>query len=101
SAIECGTTRVVNIAFADKKIDYMDDYGLNPTRARVTPGAKVTFTNTTKLVQTVEARDGSWTTGPIQPGASASVTITKPGVYEYVGEFDPWMIGQLTVESSQ
>jgi quinohemoprotein ethanol dehydrogenase len=98
--IEIGTKRVFNITSADKKIDYMDDYGLNPTRARVATDAKITFTNTTQLTQTVEARDGSWTTGPIQPGASASVTIAKSGVYEYVGEFDPWMIGQLIVESS-
>jgi plastocyanin len=47
---------------------------------------------------TIAARDGSWTTGVIQPGATASVTIPKTGTYEYICQDHPWSIGQLIVE---
>jgi hypothetical protein len=47
---------------------------------------------------TIAARDGSWTTGPIRPGESATVTVTKPGEYEYVCSDHLWSMGQLIVE---
>ena len=54
-------------------------------------------TNASTLPHAISARDGSWST-VIQPGASASVTIAKPGTYEYVCTDHPWSIGQLIVE---
>ena len=89
-----------NITSANKKIEYIDDFGLDPTRARFMAGKTVTFTNKTTLPQAMEARDGSWTTGLIQPGSSASVTVTKPGEYEFVSQDHPWVIGQLIVEAT-
>jgi len=58
----------------------------------------VTFQNRSKKTHTLAARDGSWSTGPIQPGASASTTVMKAGTYEYVCTDHPWSIGQLIVE---
>jgi plastocyanin len=69
-----------------------------PARARVAAGMTVTWTNTSKLPHTIAARDGSWTTGAIQPGATGSATIAKPGTYEYICKDHPWSIGQLTIE---
>jgi plastocyanin len=44
-----------------------DDYGLSPTRLRTKAGTVVTFKNSSKKPHTIAARDGSWSTGVIQP----------------------------------
>jgi plastocyanin len=49
------------------------------------------------MSHTITARDGSWTSGPSAPGATASVTVAKPGVYEYRCIDHPWSMGELTV----
>ncbi len=97
-AIELGNVLTFNIAAANRKIDWQNDYDVNPSRAHVKTGASVTWTNKSKLVHTIVSRDGSWTTGVIQPGASGTVTIAKPGTYEYICKEHPWSIGQLTVD---
>jgi plastocyanin len=58
----------------------------------------VTFSNTTTLSHLVAARDGSWSTGSIAPGGSASIVVDRPGTYEYVCHDHLWSIGQLIVE---
>jgi plastocyanin len=97
-AIQLGTVRTFTIASANKKIDWADDHGLSPSCVRAKAGTAVTFTNTSKVSHTVAARDGSWNTGPIKPGESATVTVTKPGAYEYICKDHPWTIGQLIVD---
>jgi quinohemoprotein ethanol dehydrogenase len=98
SAITLGTVTNFNIASANKQVTWADDFGLSPTRARTKAGTMVTFKNTSTKPHTIAARDGSWTTGPIPPGASGSVTVAKPGTYEYICTDHPWSIGQLIVE---
>jgi len=98
SAVRLGSTRTFTIAAADKKIDWNNEDDIAPLRVRVMAGAAVTFANTTSKPHTLEARDGSWKTATIAPGASGSVTIDKPGVYVYVCRDHPWSIAQLTVE---
>ncbi len=96
--IELGTVTNFNIASANRQVTWSNDYGLFPARTRVKVGTAITFTNTSKKPHTVTARDGSWTTGVIQPGASSSATIAKPGTYDYVCADHPWSIGQVIVE---
>ena len=74
------------------------EYGVEPSRARVKAGTTVTWTNNGKETHAFAARDGSWQTGPIKPGESGSVTIEKPGTYEYICREHPWTIGQLIVQ---
>jgi plastocyanin len=97
-AIQLGTVRTFTIASANKKVDWADDHGLSPSRVRTKSGTPVTFTNTSKVAHTIAARDGSWSVGPIKPGESATVAVTRPGAYEYVCKDHPWTIGQLIVE---
>jgi len=87
-----------NIAAANKKIDWQNDYDVNPSRAHVKAGTAVTWTNKSTLPHTIVARDGSWATGVIQPGASGTATIARAGTYEYICKEHPWSIGQLTVD---
>jgi quinohemoprotein ethanol dehydrogenase len=80
------------------KEKFKDDYALVPRRAKIKVGAVVTWTNTSSLTRDATAQDGSWTTGPIQPGKSGSVTFDKPGTYIYISKAHPWVYGELTVE---
>jgi alcohol dehydrogenase (cytochrome c) len=98
STIELGTTSVFNIPSAGRRVTWQDDYGLSAPRVRVKTGAAVTWTNASQKSHTIVARDGSWSTGSIAPGASGTATVTKPGTYEYVCTDHPWSIGQLVVE---
>ena len=77
---------------------FTDEYSLKPVRIKVKAGTSVTWTNSGKEVHDASARDGSWTTGPIQPGKSATVKFDKPGTYIYICKDHPWSIGQLIVE---
>ncbi len=77
---------------------FIDEYSLKPQRVKVAVGASVTWTNNGKEAHDIAARDGSWTTGPVQPGQSATVKFDKPGDYTYVDKDHPWMIGQLIVD---
>ena len=98
STVKLGTVANFNIASANKRVTWSEDYGLSPTRARTKAGTVVTFENTSKRAHTIASRDGSWSTGVIQPGASGSATISKAGTYEYICSDHPWTVGQLIVE---
>ena len=98
SAVQLGAVQTFNIQAANKKVDWQNDYDVNPSRIHVKAGTPVTWTNKSTLSHTIVARDGSWTTGAIQPGASGTATIAKAGTYEYICKDHPWSIGQLTVD---
>ena len=44
------------------------------------------------------AVDGSWTTGVVAPGKSATLTFDKPGRYMYTDKQHPWSYAELVVE---
>ncbi len=98
AAVTLGNVRNFTIASADRRVAWVDEYAVVPARARVAAATVVTWTNTSKMAHTIAARDGSWTTGIIQPGASGTAKISKPGTYEYICTEHPWSIGQLIVE---
>jgi glucose dehydrogenase/plastocyanin len=77
---------------------YTDEYAFKPQRVKVTAGTTVTWTNEGSLPHDASAEDGSWSTGPIAPGASAAVRFDKPGTYTVVCREHPWSYGQLVVE---
>jgi plastocyanin len=95
--IQLGTVTVFTVQSAGRREEWKNAYGVNPSRTRVAPGAPVTFSNTSTVAHTIEARDGSWRVGPIAPGATMSVSVTKPGTYEYRCVEHPWSMGELTV----
>jgi alcohol dehydrogenase (cytochrome c) len=98
TTINLGTETVNNIRNANREEPWSNPWAISPTRGRAMAGTAVTFANTTAMTHTIRARDGSWTTGRIAPGASASVTLDKPGSYEYRCDEHPWSIGQLIVQ---
>ena len=96
--IQLGTAQTYNVVTAGRREEWRNEDGIATPRVKVKTGATVTFRNATKTPRTVAARDGSWTTPAIAPGASASVTMTKAGTYEYICKERPWSFGQLIVE---
>jgi alcohol dehydrogenase (cytochrome c) len=96
--IELQRVIVQNNQNTGRRDEWQDDYGLTPTRAAVTAGTRVTWTNPTELTHTIATRDGSWSTGPIAPGGTGSVLFDDRGTHEYVCTDHLWTIGQLTVE---
>ena len=75
-----------------------DEYEFSPYRARVKAGTKVSWRNNGRLVHTIVAVDGSWTTGALSPLDIGTVTFDKPGTYTYTCKEYPWMYGQIIVE---
>jgi plastocyanin len=98
SAVTLGAVSNFNIAPASKRVSWADDYAVSPTRVRTKAGTVLTFKNSSSKPHTIAARDGSWSTGVIPPGASGSATVMKAGTYEYICTEHPWSIGQLIVE---
>lgn len=98
ATIQIGRANTTNIRNASRTERWTDPHALVPVRAAVMAGTQVTVTNTSSLTHTLVARDGSWTTGPIAPGASGSLTITAPGTSDYICQEHPWTLGQLIAE---
>ena len=75
-----------------------DEHNFNPLRARVSAGTRVRFTNNGEIAHTVAARDGSWSTGTLEPGLWDFVTFDDPGTFLYHCEDHPWAVGEITVD---
>ena len=76
----------------------IDEHAFTPVRARVTAGARVRFLNNGEIAHTVAARDGSWTTGVLEPAQWEFLTFDVPGTFLYHCTDHPWAIGEITVE---
>src|SRR5437660_1487384 len=68
-----GPRRVINIGM-------YDDY-FQPGTINVPPGTIIRFVNYGRHTHTVTARDGTWDSGDLPPGANYSGQFTYPGTY--------------------
>ena len=75
----------------------IDEHAFNPQRAQVTAGTRVRFINNGELAHAIEARDGSWTTGAIEPGLFGYVAFDTPGTFPFHCADHPWALGEITV----
>jgi alcohol dehydrogenase (cytochrome c) len=88
-------------ATGDQKFDGTvdtQDYSYNPVRIQIPVGTTLTWQNNGAVIHTATAQDGSWNTGDIPGGQSASITFDKPGTWLYSCAPHPWMIGEITVQ---
>jgi plastocyanin len=74
----------------------INHFKFSPTPLRVAKGTTVVFSNASKVKHTATRR-GSFDTGKIKPGHSASVRFTAPGTYGYVCKIHPEMHGKIIV----
>ena len=79
---------------------FIDEYTFVPARARIDAGMHFKWTNLGVERHTIVSSDGSWTTGAVLPGQSVSMSISKPGTYEYFCQDHPWSKGQLVVSAA-
>jgi plastocyanin len=100
--VVAGALTMLSAGFAlAANVDVVDD-AFQPASTTVAAGESVTFTNSGESPHTATADDGSFDTGTIDPGQSATVTFDTPGRYPYFCRFhgDPGgsgMAGVITV----
>jgi len=69
----------------------IQQYAYQPATLIVAAGSRLTFTNRDATAHTATSTSPPFDTGTINPGHSASVTLTKPGTYSYICSFHPFM----------
>lgn len=100
AALAIGATLVVGGAAvaADQSVS-IANFAFAPATVTVTVGDTVTWTNTDAIVHTATASDGSWDTGDIAEGASASITFQAAGTFAYICTPHPTMTGTVIVQA--
>lgn len=94
-SIELGTT-VFDAGLTGDHARFSDT-AFHPVRTRVDLGATVTWTNKGRRTQTIEAQDGSWTLGPLAPGESRSLVVSRAGRQVFTSREHPWSTAELIV----
>jgi plastocyanin len=72
-------------------------FAFDPAAISVAVGGEVTWTNADPAPHTVAADDGSFDSGPKDPGGTFSATFDQPGTIPYHCEIHPTMKGTITV----
>ncbi len=95
------------LAFAGRKAhaagdpaDTISDFKFTPGTLTIHVGDTVTWTNNGPTDHTATADDGSFNTGTLKKGRSASHTFTKAGTFAYICAIHPFMKGRVVVEAS-
>jgi len=76
----------------------IQNFAFAPNALTVPVGASVTWTNNDTTQHTVTADDGSFDSGPIQPGATFSQTFSAAGTFTYHCNIHPNMTATITVQ---
>jgi alcohol dehydrogenase (cytochrome c) len=77
---------------------YSYEYGFTPQVMKVPANTTLTWKNDGSVVHTATASDGSWDTGDIAAGGTASVTFANTGTYNFNCTPHPWMLGRIIVQ---
>jgi LPXTG-motif cell wall-anchored protein len=73
------------------------DFSYGPAAVTVSAGDSVTWVNQGPTKHSATAKDGSFDTGLLAKGGSASHTFTKAGTFSYVCSIHPFMHGTVKV----
>src|SRR5438477_9628945 len=71
----------------------IQSFAFMPQMATATADQTLTWTNMDSVAHTVTSDDGTWDSGPLQPGETFSVTLAQPGTYAYHCSMHPFMQG--------
>jgi len=69
-----------------------------PRRLTASAGATIEWTNRDQVAHTVTADDGSWDSGPIEPGATWRHTFDTPGTFAFHCSPHPYMTGAVVIK---
>jgi plastocyanin len=77
----------------------ISNFKFSPATITVKQGARLSVTNDDSTAHTATADDGqSFDTGTVDPGASKTISVSKPGSYPYHCSIHPSMHGKLIVK---
>jgi plastocyanin len=77
--------------------DTISDFKFTPATITIHVGDTITWTNAGPTEHTATASDGSFNTGILKKGASASHTFAQAGTYAYICTIHPFMHGTVVV----
>jgi plastocyanin len=78
----------------------IENFSFSPAAISVQAGDTVTWVNNDTVAHTATATDGSFDTGPIDPGSSASITFSTAGTFSYMCSIHPSMTGSVDVAAA-
>ncbi len=76
------------------------DFHFSPATTTIHVGDTITWSNSGPSSHTATARNGSFNTGILKKGQSASHTFTQPGTYSYICQIHTFMHGTIVVLAS-
>jgi plastocyanin len=76
------------------------DYSFSPGTITVHVGDTITWTNNGKQPHTATANNGSFNTGTLNHGQSASHTFSQAGTFAYICAIHPYMHGTVVVQAA-
>jgi len=74
------------------------DFAFAPQPLTVKAGTTITVTNDDGTAHTVSATKGAFDTGDIDGGATAQITVDRPGSYSYFCDIHQYMKGTIHVD---
>ncbi len=74
------------------------DFSYSSGNLEVPVGARLTWTNRDSAPHSATANDGSWDTGVLSKGKSASLTFASVGTFDYFCTLHPNMKARLVVQ---
>ena len=83
------------VAFADAEVTITDD-GVEPESVKADIRENIVWTNTSDGDVSLVGSDPEWESGPIEPGGTFSIEITRKGTYSYESE-DGSISGEIVV----
>jgi plastocyanin len=75
----------------------VQDFRFQPARLEIAAGTTVVWTNNGQVMHTVSAEDGSFDSGPIEPGERRDITFSRPGSFPFHCTPHPFMRGVIVV----
>jgi len=76
---------------------YTDEHAFNPYRVRVKAGTMVRWVNNGRILHTIAAEDGSWTSSRLVPLEAYGHTFDQPGEYTIICKDHPFAKMQVIV----
>ena len=74
------------------------NFSFHPPKLTVARGSAIKVTNGDGVTHTFSARDGSFSTGDLAGGKTATIALNKSGTFSYYCKIHNYMIGTLEVQ---
>jgi plastocyanin len=75
----------------------VQDFLFRPARLEIAAGTTVVWANGGQMVHTVTAEDGSFDSGPIEPGERRGIAFSRAGTFTFRCTPHPFMRGEIVV----